>query len=462
MNRLKIFRWLAGAEFRSVVRSGRYVSLVLMCCVLAAAFVASAARAQRLTADQLRDARETATPGVSASPLRVVRSPEAMAIFVRGVDFAVPAAWHFSPAGFQADDPTVATTSISSLDVAFVVRFLVGLLAIMMAVDRVGPAQRSAGLRGLLSQPLGHRMILLSRIGGGAIALAIVCVLVALASALIAGVEHQLGGMDAPLLTLTAFAACSWMYALALYAVGLLVGLVARHDASATAAALSVWVALIVVVPSLTDRLNFDDASARTVSFSEQQRRYDAQALEDERALGNALAGLLRAGETPNEALRRPEVASQLNRQWREQTERRRRLVTELSSPKSVGRSMAAAALTAMSPATLYVDAVTRVVGTGPPLADRWDSVVRARQAALSVALFDNPPRIVVRVNSPSGREIVSMTRQTSVAEPLPPARPQPQSLGRRVMEAGRPVAGLAFMAAVTLAVALWLFSRPA
>jgi hypothetical protein len=99
-------------------------------------------------------------------------------------------------------------------------------------------------------------------------------------------------------------------------------------------------------------------------------------------------------------------------------------------------------------------------MGTGPSLAARWDDAVRTRQAILSATVFDNPSRVVVRVNSPSGREIVSMARQAAAIQALPPALPGPQSLGRRAADAGRPLAGLVIIAVLTLSLAVWVFPR--
>ena len=140
-------------------------------------------------------------------------------------------------------------------DLAFVLGTVVSLLAIIMSYDSLCGERESGTLRLLLSYGVGRDQILLSKWAGGMLALSApfavgVCLCAVLAGGL---AEADIGRRDVAVIL--SVAAVSVIYMGVVFALGVLVSVLADRQASAMAILLSVWALQVGLLPGLVPQL---------------------------------------------------------------------------------------------------------------------------------------------------------------------------------------------------------------
>ncbi len=193
--------------------------------------------------------------GDSLKVLRALRPPEPLSVLTRGLDGAMPEYWDFSPAGIEvgpiASRPQRLADLLGQLDLEFLVRVVLGLLAILLAFDAVSGEKELGTLRAVLSQPVSRPAFLGGKLAGGATTLLVPLVaafLMALLSAQFFGV-HLLSADNLAKIALVA--AASALYLVCFYALGLLISSLTASQKTSLVLLLVIWVLAVLAVPPL-------------------------------------------------------------------------------------------------------------------------------------------------------------------------------------------------------------------
>jgi ABC-type transport system involved in multi-copper enzyme maturation permease subunit len=355
-------------------------------------------------------------------PLRVVRPPEALSVVVRGLDGAIPAYWDFSAAGIasgpSASRPRRLADMLGQLDLEFLVRVVLGLLAILLAFDAVVGEKELGTLRAVLSQSLARPAFLGGKLAGGAVTLLVplaASFLVALLSAKLFGVD--LLGANALEKTALLFAA-SGAYLLCFYALGLLVSCLTASQRTSLVVLLVTWVIAVLAVPPLATFVAQAVAPAPPAYAVEAQKSALAEQIERDtaRQMGDVYTKI--AGER---AFSDPSAYDQ-NKLAIDQAvapitvaaiNKRRRLTGEIDSDAErheERQNEVSGVLMALSPAATFARATADLAGTGDALYAAWLEGVRRQQSRLDSTLFGDP--VIITFLSPSGNAAMSFSRR--------------------------------------------------
>ncbi len=342
--------------------------------------------------------------------LRALRSPEPLSVLVRGLDGALPGYWDFSSTGV-AEGPAASLPQrlgdvLGQLDVEFLVRVVLGLLAILLAFDAVAGEKELGTLRAVLSQPISRSAFLAGKLVGGAITLLVplsAAVLVALLSARLFGVDLLTGDT---ITKVALFAVASAVYLVCFYALGLLVSSLVAGQKTSLVVLLVAWVVAVLAIPSLSTLVAQAAVPVPPAYVVETQKRAlnEDVGREAELAMGTVyreITGLPEGTVGPRfyndhkEAIDRgvaPILLGYLNE--------RRRLLGELDRDverRTATQNTVARTIMALSPAAVFAGAAADLAGTGD--ADRlaWLESVRGQQGRLDRVLFEDPPTVTMR-----------------------------------------------------------------
>lgn len=384
--------------------------------------------------------------------LRAIRRPEPLSALVRGLDAALPVYWEFSTTGIEAGPsayrPERLADLLGQLDLEFLVRVVLGLLAILLAFDAVAGEKELGTLRAVLSQPISRPSFLAGKLIGGAITLLvplILAVLLALLSARLFGADLLAAEPLAKIALLTATAA---LYLVCLYALGLLVSSLAASQKTSLVALLVVWVVTVLAVPSIATLVAQAVAPVPPAhAIKVRKRALDDDIRKDsERALGVVYreeAGIeegwagSRWYEDNKEAIDRR--AAPIIRDYLAE---RRRLLGEIDSDleRITARQHAfARAIMALSPAAAFANAASTLAGTGDAAQLGWTRATQRHQGRLGEVLFEDPPTFIM---DNGGASFLATLRKPPTVGELPAFAP-PRSDAAATLVAGIPTLGL-------------------
>ncbi len=406
---------LALREIHDQTKSGRFITLVLVAALLTPIVIFAGARdfaARQLQFDALTQERSAAAEDHSGRQLlgryiepslRLLRPPNPLSLLVRGFDGGLPAYWDFAPDGVRpaSGDPSSAQTPESgvSLDVEFVIRIVLGLLAISLAADSLAGERESGTLYMLVSQPVRLVEILAARIIGGAVVMALAVLLVTTGAAVALGVFAPDLWSSQFRLALIGFGAVSVVYLLAMYACGLIIGAMAQTAAMSSVVALSAWLLMAVASVPTVDFMARAMAPTGAIEWSEFRRKAE---FDQERHLTALDLGAVlseRAGPLADFHTRvaSPDDVAALKLAWDVDAAKTRTVLAtydrETNRPVSHQRAVWTR-LTFFSPGSVFFEAMSRLAGTGVPMAERWDALIRDHQSYLNQVLFDDPPML--------------------------------------------------------------------
>ncbi len=385
--------------------------------------LASRTAAQSLARENrasLYDQEVSWTPYNDLEPFRVIRSPEKFSVLVKGLDGAMPEYWDFSSAGAQTGPPASPAfwmgDLLGSLDMEFVIRVVLGLLAILIAFDAISGEKEQGTLRLALSHPVSRPVFWLGKLLGGSFSL-----LVPLAITMIlALLSTQLMGTEvADRTTVTRAAALflvSSIYLLSLHSLGMFVSSVARTQKTALVVLLVSWVMLVLAVPPLAILAARAIAPVHSVHWYEAQKstfKEDLRA-EQESELGRMVRevsgsepGHMKSSSyTENRATLDPKI-EELERTFRNRQRRFFGEVDQSFERASERQSLVANAIMAVSPAALFAQLATGLASTGDFDRQTWMEALRRQQTRLDQFIFDDPHRLSFRDDGSS----MSMSR---------------------------------------------------
>lgn len=366
--------------------------------------------------------------------LRTVRKPAPLSVIVHGLDGVLPQYWDYSPTGYipgpAAWQPQRLADLLGRLDLEFLVRIVLGLLAVLLAFDAIVGEKELGTLRIVLSQPVARAAIFTGKLAGGILVLWIPLVtafIVALLSSQVLGLNlaaAHLGKVGLLAIVSACYLAC-------FYALGLFVSSTAKSQKTSLVVLLVAWVFTVLAVPPvatlvahavypvapaaiLQDRKSALDEDIRrearramTAEFSSvaTQRAYRERKEEMDRRFSAILLDALK---------RRRQLISEVDRD----AERR------LAQQKSIAR-----AIMSLSPAMGFANTAADLAGTGDAHYAAWIEAVRRRQSELESAFFDDPPSMWIASYDPDAPGKFGVTTTIKRREPpsiadLPPFSP--------------------------------------
>ena len=458
--------WLSWTDALERIYRRRFLAVTALAAVLALISV-------RIGSRELADRREEAQHLVSAAEasegllsgrqlqpaFRVVRQPEPLSVFVRGLEASAPTAWDFSASGAHpnAPAPTAGVQGWTiSLDLEFVVRIVLSLLALLSAIDGPRGQRTNEVLRDLRSLPISAPVAVGSQVLGGLLATAMAAAIV-FAAMCVGG-----GGMDSgrSLGTLAGFLGMAVVYASIFFLIGLHIALPIARVQSAMAAGVVVWAILTLAVPPVLDLAQFRRGQTPVaLGEADLQKQFDLSVRSTEKRLGETLVALAGSRRDWEALLNVPAVREQLETLWRDSVAERR-LESLHPDPRPDPWTPFLRWLSLASPATLLSSAMTRLADTGAPSLDRWSTAIDERRRQLNRLYFDDPARVTVRIPATAGGELLSFVRHEATA---PASVPKFEIPGRsdwnRWQAAIVPFAELLVVSALLI---LWLLYRGA
>jgi ABC-type transport system involved in multi-copper enzyme maturation permease subunit len=338
--------------------------------------------------------------------LRAIRAPEPLSALVRGLDGGMPVYWNFEPTGIKigpsAARPHRLADVLGSLDFEFLVRVVLGLLAILLAFDAVAGEKELGTLRAVLCQPVARSEFLAGKLAGGTVTLLVALMTSFLLLLLVAPVfEVSLLGAEMRAKLGLLFLA-SLLYVICFYALGLLASSLAGSQKTCLVVLLILWVVTVLAVTPLSTivaqaaaPLPLDHVLQTKKTAIHMRLGYEAG-----EAMGKVYGEF--TGFGPNwhhsEAFKKNEEA--INQRiapiMAGYIGQRRRFVGEIEQDaerRSMRQNDIANYIALLSPAAAMTSAAANLAGTGDATLRAWLQAIRRQQANLDLALFGDPPR---------------------------------------------------------------------
>jgi len=431
----------------------------------------------RLAADKQKLAAASRTVIRAGPVLRAIRAPEPLSVLVRGLDGALPEYWDFSEGGVVegplAMRPQRLLDILGQLDLEFLVRVVLGLLAILLAFDAVAGEKELGTLRAVLSQSVSRPAFLGGKLVGGAATL-----LVALAVAfLLALLSAQLFGIDLAggnLVKVALIAAGSAAYLLAMYAFGLLISALSGTQKTALVVLLVTWVVAVLAMPPLATLVAQAVVPAPPPQATEQKKQALSADLKREldTAMGVALLEItgqpldsptvrMNWGDAKQHQAELEARATPLRRAY---ASKRRQFLGEVerdADRRAAQQNRLARVIMALSPAATFAGAATDLAGTGDAQREAWLAAIRRHQGELDSVLFDDPPIMTFSRFTASGASSMSgnWKGEPKLSELPPFSGPRQEAVA--AIDAALPGLGLlALYAALFIAGGFFAFAR--
>jgi len=413
---------------------------------------------------------------VNVPALRAIREPEPLSALVRGLDAALPEYWDFTPGGVQegplAVRPRRMLDILGQLDLEFLVRVVLGLLAILMAFDAVAGEKELGTLRAVLSQSVSRPAFLSGKLLGGAVTLSVPLAAIfplALLSAQVFGLDIARGDRLAKTLLIAAGSAA---YLLCVYALGLLVSALSASQKTALVVLLVAWVLAALAMPPLAALIAQVVEPAPPPQAIESRKQALNRQLKRELDLAMGSVALELAGKSAdsldslNQEMilsRRREIDARARPLQEAYAARRRRLLAEVdreAERKAGAQNRVARTIMALSPAAAFAGSVTDLAGTGDARREAWLAAVGLQQSRLD-RYFEDPAimSFAVEGKNRSGTFSTSWREEPRLSD-LPPFSPPRRDARAAVADALPALGLLALYAGIFIVGGFLAFSR--
>jgi hypothetical protein len=474
-------------DIREHLRSLVVWSLVLFAATLSslATWVSLEALKLRMAAhDELvvereleRDRRGNSLTGWQMEPsLRVLRPPEPLSAIVGGSDASSPAYWDFGPAGRRTGQQYARAGRPRDVDLEFVIRIVLGLLAVILAVESIAGQRADGALLALLGQPVHPATVIAGKLAAGALTLAasVALVLVATCVAVQVGRPEILSFSS---LTTVAVGLAGWLYLMTYFALAAFIASAVSSHRGALIATVVIWLFSGVIAASLAEvtAQYFSPAPAAWQVESERERMVQQSTREAQMEMGDHYLRSVPPGVDWQNASRDPVWAQRMSR---ELTAIWSRHLTALD--RELGQFHASVVTAAdhqrfllhllqlASPGAQFTAAGTSLAGTGERVTRRWDVAIAKYQAFLTSQLFQNRPRHNVLVPAEprrgpavNGRWIVGLNmRPPPTWESLAGFDPPDSSIQVRLKDAALNIGALTAYALALMMSTVIIFCR--
>jgi ABC-2 type transport system permease protein len=353
--------------------------------------------------------------------LRALRTPSALSILVRGLDNQLPPYWDMSPAGPTAGQPNSEVTGVQernvTLDLEFLLRIILGFLALTLGAETVALDRQRGTLKILFSQPLPGQAIAFAKLlsGSGVLLLGLTLMWATSMSVL---------ALTAPALLTAEFIGVSigllavgFIYLMTLFAGGMIIGQNSRSYYSANVTASITWLAIsFVLIPVMAFvARGVTNAPNRSAFEAARDEQFNALTRSVEEGLGARLREAIGPAADPRSVTIHTPVGSEIDRLWSERMAASQMEMAALTAKATLERTRRqqwARALAVANPAALLLEATADLAGTGTMAAQQVEAAVDQYQLALDAAVFRNRPRIHLRVPSDRGVSLEAIERR--------------------------------------------------
>jgi ABC-type transport system involved in multi-copper enzyme maturation permease subunit len=408
--------------------------------------------------------------------LRVLRAPEPLSVVVAGADVSMPQYWDFGPAGVRTGQLHSAEQTSDPIDIEYIVRVALGLLAIILAVESVAGERASGVLLALLSQPLRPGAVLAGKLIGGGVTLALASALVILTvlAVIASGARPLLTGSFVASSVMVG--AASWLYLFTFFIFGVLVSVAVQSYRAAFAATIVVWVvsgAAGGAVPRVIAR-GLAPVPPASVLEAQNERVLQERIRRVQLEMGDRyLEGMAPADWTrvDRDPAARAAAVARIQPVWDRHVAALHAEIDRLAGARTdrvMRQRRIARTLAWISPGAQFAAAATNLAGTGDAAASRWHAAAGAYQRQLNGVLFGNPARLTLfvpgeprRGPAQDGRWVVALMRRSSPALTDLPAFSAPQvRWTARLRDAAAALAVMAATAAGLILAAAAAFKR--
>jgi len=331
------------------------------------------------------------------------RRPSELSVLVTGADPYLPAYWSFTASGLQDGPPAATPRGVAELageiDLLFVVRVVIGLLAFLLAFDVVAGERESGTLKAVLAHSVPRAQLLLGKIAGGSATLLMAVLLAFVLAMLTLQIVHVSLFTGRATVVVALFLAASALYVIAFFAIGVLASCLTGSSRTALVSLLVVWVVFVLVIP----RLATVAAQAIRPVDSDQvlgiRLREAAKPFEDEQAkkleeLWMRMSGQPRGMINPSLVSvpvrldyqnQSTQLIEDINRRHRDAINGiLRNQERAVESQQALARS-----LSRLSPAAALGLAAADLAGTGDGIRREWLRQLHTKQLLLESQLFD-------------------------------------------------------------------------
>jgi hypothetical protein len=294
-----------------------------------------------------------------------------------------------------------------------VIRIVIGLLAVLLAVESVSGERASGTLLVLLGQPVSPSAVSAGKLLGatGTLTLTIACCAIGVIATIV------LGSPSPPArgiyLSLLAICAAGVAYAVICLSIGTLISTLLASYRLALTIAFVVWSLSALIAPRAALAIARLAAPAQVSSIAEADRERFTQRTTEaiQRRMGDEYAASL-GGPTAwpakqDDAAANREARAKIEPVWfahvkslRQELETRR-TAFDIAADRQRRLVMA---LLLVNPAGAFTAAANDLAGVGDGTAVRWRSAVRDYESTLNEHLFDNRPIIIALVPYVSNR----------------------------------------------------------
>ena len=188
--------------------------------------------------------------------LNVYRPPNALKIFVRGVEegngLSVRVNSHQPPRIIGAEMRSPLMLLFPAMDLVNFVGIIMSLLAVVFAYDAVCGEKERGTLRLMLSYSIPRDRVLLGKWIGGYVALVIPFLLAIVCGAAVVLVQPEIDLTAAQWRKLAAVCAVALLYVASVYSLALWVSCLTRRAATSVMVLVTVWLVLVLAVPNLS------------------------------------------------------------------------------------------------------------------------------------------------------------------------------------------------------------------
>lgn len=402
--------------------------------------------------------------------LRVIRSPEPLSALVNGLDRQGPQYWEVGPEGLTAgttasSQPMIAVSS-DGIDLEFVLRVLIGLLAVV--VGATSPVvSRSGGMtKSLVSLPVHATSLPAGAFAGGACTISLAAaIVVASATATLTFLAPALAAGSAIQTSVILWAIAS-LYGVVLQGAGAVVALVTSRAADTIAGAASVWLLATLVALAGVGAIARGVAPVTTRALFEAERDafYFNEAAELAVGAGEIVSRHLGHGLAPVDLRIEGRLAQEMNAHWDNGLIQLRQQLTLLEDQFAAAESKQgqwASWLGAPFPGALFRQAAIELAGVGRGANMRWAKSTQTYQGDLNAAVFDQRPRVFFNLRGERGDNIRFHDRgpRPTVSE-LPAFVRPPESIWARLKDARRAFLLLGLQGALIWLMAILTFAR--
>ncbi|MDD8026556.1 MAG: ABC transporter permease subunit [Acidobacteriota bacterium] len=337
------------------------------------------------------------------------RPPALLSVFAQGFENALPLYYEFTQDGATQGESASGDESLVSIqgkfDFVFLVQMVISLIGLLFASDVISGEKEAGTLRAMLSNRLPRDAILVGKITGGYLALAVPFLAAFLLSTLVLLLGgFPLFGGDAPA-RIAVLALAAALFMLIYYTIGTMVSTVSFKARTSLVAILLIWSAFQLVIPKLGDMLASLIDPIRTETQVSLETSLLAKTIDTETAkelgkqydliFGSARKGAADDTASP-ERKRWDPLKADIEQRARERKAREIRAITETYRQERRRQQSLASNLALISPSAAFTRLASDLCGTGELARTKYLAAVQSHQLALDQALFQRVRRTVM------------------------------------------------------------------